>query len=441
MIIVVLPFIILIIILLLLSGFFSGSEIAFAKCNLQRLRSLSANGNKSASLAVKIHDNFSSTLSAILAGNELVNIAASSAATVLALNIAPYNQALAQTVASASLTVALLIFGEIVPKIIFSRQADKMVLFASGPINLLTLILKPLIVAVDWMVKKLSVLWERGSASGPAFTLDELSAMVDICEEAGQFSDKDSRLLRNTIRYFNSKLKVNSVMTSRVEATAFCIDDGIDFLTDPKNGLLNKYSYIPVYKDSLDNIIGILPTKEFKKSILSHGAGNILNDGRFPEILIRPTYIYEKRRIPEAYSLLKKSKSGMLIVLDEFGGMTGIVTKEDIYEQIVGEIYDERDGKQRNDIIKYSDNGERLTCIVRGGLSLNDFFEKIRDRYNYRLHDIASTQSTVGGWISEILGHAASDGDTTDEDGISIKILKAKDGRVLLAELRITPDS
>lgn len=429
MIFTVLPILALIVILLIFSGFFSGSEIAFAKCNKQRLRKLADCGNRKAALAQKINDDFTRTLSAILAGNELVNIAASSAVTVLAITVSPENQVRAQTVASAALTVALLIFGEIVPKILFSRMADSMVLTAAGPISLLTRLFMPLVASVDALVKLLSPLWTPDNRNTPSYTSDELSVLIDDFEKEGHIDPESAEFSRRTIRFYGRELRVRDIMTSRVDIVAFCLDDGMEALTENGDVLLNTYSYIPVYKESLDDIIGVLPTREYMKELVRGGKA-AADAGTLVNMLKKPIQVYEGIPAAKLFGIMKSQSSEFAVVLDEFGGVTGIVTMEDIYEQILGEIYDERDDARHGNIIQYTENEDSAVCIVRGELSLTDLFELVRDRYNYRLHDVESTQTTVGGWTNELLGHIAVRGETAEEDGIKITVLSAAENRI-----------
>ena len=440
MMIVVLPILALIVILLIFSGFFSGSEIAFAKCDKQRLRKLSDSGNNKASLALRLVDNFTGSLSAILAGNELVNIAASSAVTVLAITVSPDNQAAARTIASASLTLALLIFGEIVPKIVFSRVSDTMVLFAAKPIFVFTVIFRPLVSAVDRLVEWLSPLWTPNNSRAPSYTSAELSVMIDDIESEGNIDQKSADLMRRTLRFHSRDLKIRDIMTSRVDVAAFCLEDGLDSLMDSGNELLDIYSRIPVYGDSLDDILGILSTRDYIRKIVRDGNFGTADVESFKDSLEKPLYIYEGRSVYEIYRTMRKNSSDFAVVLDEFGGMTGIVTMEDIAEQIVGEIYDERDTLRQSSVLRYTETDDSLVCVVRGELALSDLFDLVRDRYNHKLHEIESSQSTVAGWTTELLGHVAEAGDIAEADGIKISVINVSGNRAKLLKLEFTPD-
>ena len=436
---IILPLTVLIVFLLMMSGFFSGSEIAFAKCRKQRLRKLSDEGNKRAEAAYRISENFTETLSAILAGNELVNIAASSAATVLAITVFSENPVKAQSIASAVLTVVLLIFGEIVPKIIFSRRADSMVMTAAGPILVLTRILRPFLSVVNKLVIWMSPLWTPKKRSVPAYTSEELVVMIDDYEKDGGEYQENVGLIRRTIKFGSRDFKIRDIMTSRVNVVAFCLEDGLETLEND-SGLLGIYSNIPVYRESLDDIVGILPTREYKKKTIKKDDDHSISYEEFADLLIKPIYVYEQRPVFEIYKVMKKQSSAMAIVLDEFGGMIGVVTTEDIYRWIFGAVYDDKNSDDKTNVLRYTETNESIICIVRGEMLFEELFEQIRNKYNYKIHQTESSQSTVGGWATGLFGHVPENGETADEYGIKITVLKTSDKKIEILKLEITPD-
>lgn len=430
----------LIVVLLSFSAFFSGSEIAFAKCNKQRLLMAAESGNNNAKKALYISNHFTASLSAILAGNELVNISASSAATFLAVTLSPENTSGAQTIAGVIITVALLIFGEILPKVIFNRHADKMVLFAANPILFFTKLFAPVVKLSDALINWLSPLWTPENRDKPSVTREELSILVDECEKDGIITSDDGQLLRGMVNFSNDDLKIRDIMVARVDIEAFDIGDGIKSLLNENSYLLRSYSRIPVYRDTPDNLLGILPVRDFMREVIKSDGINKLSEESFLNLLIKPLLVFENKTVSSVASQMKLTLEEMAVVVDEFGGITGIVTAEDLIEQIVGEIYDERDNPEQHNILEYNETEEGAECVVRGDLTMNDLFALLRNIYNPKLHGIKTNQTTISGWITELAGSIPKNGDIVEEEGISVTVIKADDSRVKLAKITVISD-
>lgn len=430
----------LIVVLLSFSAFFSGSEIAFAKCNKQRLLMAAESGNNNAKKAIYISNHFTASLSAILAGNELVNISASSAATVLAVTLSPENPSGAQTIAGVIITIALLIFGEIMPKVIFNRNADKMVLFAAKPILFFTKLFTPVVKLSDAMINWLSPLWTPENRDKPSVTREELIILVDECERDDIITRDDGELLRGMVNFSNDDLKIRDIMVARVDIEAFDIGEGIESLLNENSYLLRSHSRIPVYRDTPDNLLGILSVKDFMKEVIKSGGIDKLSEESFLNLLSNPLLVFENKSVSSVASQMKLTLEEMAVVIDEFGGITGIVTAEDLIEQIVGEIYDERDNPEQHNILKYTENKDGVEYILRGDITMNDLFALLRNVYNPKLHGVKTTQTTLSGWITELSGNIPKNGDIVEEEGISATVLKADESRVKLAKITVNSD-
>ncbi|MGI6742244.1 MAG: hemolysin family protein [Eubacteriales bacterium] len=430
----------LIVVLLSFSAFFSGSEIAFAKCNKQRLLMAAESGNNNAKKAIYISNHFTASLSAILAGNELVNISASSAATVLAVTLSPENPSGAQTIAGVIITIALLIFGEIMPKVIFNRNADKMVLFAAKPILFFTKLFTPVVKLSDAMINWLSPLWTPENRDKPSVTREELIILVDECERDDIITRDDGELLRGMVNFSNDDLKIRDIMVARVDIETFDIGEGIESLLNENSYLLRSHSRIPVYRDTPDNLLGILSVKDFMKEVIKSGGIDKLSEESFLNLLSNPLLVFENKSVSSVASQMKLTLEEMAVVIDEFGGITGIVTAEDLIEQIVGEIYDERDNPEQHNILKYTENKDGVEYILRGDITMNDLFTLLRNVYNPKLHGVKTTQTTLSGWITELSGNIPKNGDIVEEEGISATVLKADESRVKLAKITVNSD-
>ena len=264
-------YLVIILFMIILSAFFSASEISFNASNKMRLKRSAEAGNKAAALACRISDDFKSALSAILIGNNLANIAASTAATVLTMEMlltlgTPGSDGLASLISTVVMTVLILIFGEIVPKIIAKNNADVFVCFFAYPINILTKILYPLVWLVMRLIGLLSRLWGSDSEDVPTVTEEELSSIIETVEEEGVIDEEKSDLLQSTLDFRDTT--VEEIMTPRVDMTTFDISDSYEEIEQVIDR--SCFSRIPVYEDSIDNIIGILFLNHYYKNVTSY---------------------------------------------------------------------------------------------------------------------------------------------------------------------------
>lgn len=396
--------------MILFSAYFSASEISFNASNKMRLKKAAENGSKTAALAYRISEDFTSALSAILIGNNLANIAASTAATVIAMNILldldnPSADGLASLIATVVMTVIILIFGEIVPKIVAKNNADSAVRWFAYPTRILTLLLFPLVWLVMRLIRLLSALWGKDDEDAPTVTEEELSSIIETVEEEGVIDEDKSELLQSTLEFRDTTIE--GLMTHRIDMTSFDIHDDMEKIEAIIED--SRYSRIPVYEDSVDNIIGVLYLNHYYKKIIDEPE---MTEETLRGLLMEPCFLHKTMRLPAALTVLRERKTHLAIIVDEFGGTLGLVTMEDILEELVGEIWDESD-EIIPDFVKTGEN----TYEVLGDESIDDFFSEIE----YEPKDFTCEYSTMGGWAIERLdadphvGDSFSDSDEQKE--------------------------
>lgn len=406
-----------------LSAFFSGAEIAFTSANKMRLGKRAEAGDKISALALKIVDSYSKMLSTILIGNNLVNILASSAATLLFIKWIADKDA-AAAISTAVMTVVILIFGEIGPKIICAKNAEGFSRFAAVPVKILMIIFWPVIIIVMGIVNLLSLMWKKsnGGAETPTVTEDELVTIIETVQEEGVIDEDQSEMMQSAIEF--ADMTLSEIITHRRDMLAIDIND--DFETIKETALNSTYSRIPVYDDGIDDIIGVLYLNHFLKA-LSATKGEV--DIR--SLLIGTVFFHKAVKLPEALNEMRRRKVHLAIVTDEYGGTLGIVTMEDILEQIVGDIWDESDVIE-HDIVKTGEN----TYEISGDMGIWEFFDEldINDR------NIDTEYSSVGGWAIEMLSGMPHEGDSFDFRNLYIVITKMNDMRVVKLSVTVKPD-
>lgn len=400
---------ILMILLLMASAFFSGSEIALACANKVRLKKSAEEGKRRSVTALWLTEHYSSTISAILLGNNLVNLSASTVATLAAASVIA-SEGLAQTVATVAATLLLLIFGEIIPKVVGKAYADRLVGPIAPPLRAFMKICYPIVHPVDLALQKLSKLWTP-KTSAPSVTAEELVTIVDEMEEHGGFTEEESDLIRSAIEF--NELTAKDILTPRVDTLAFDLSDGIDKLVSDKD--LLTYSRFPVYEGSMDKIAGILSTRDFVRAYFKNGRETDIRS-----LLTPPLYVHLTRDISSILPEMRESGCEMAIVVDEYGGTQGILTVEDIVEQIVGEIFDENDVVE-NDLIHRGDYLE-----VDGSMAIHDFF----DQMGLDPGEAESEYTTVGGFATEQLDKIPEEGDTFDYGNLTVSVTEMSGPRV-----------
>ena len=408
----------LLVLLVLLSAFFSSSEIAYATASKLRLQNDAENGSKRAARAMWITENFTGFLSTILVGNNLVNIAFSSAMTAVMLVT---DGRRGETVAPIVSTLVLLIFGEIIPKIAGTSQADRLVRVYTTPLRFFMILFKPVTSLVTRLVERLEKHWTAEEPE-PEVTDDELVSILETIEDEGVFTEQESELIKSAIEF--SDVTAADIFIPRVDVSAFDIEDSVEDLLKDQD--LLSYSRIPVYRDTIDDILGILSTKKLLKAAITSPVADI----RLEELLSPPVYVHKTRNISSILSEFRRKHLMMAIVVDEYGGTEGILTLEDILEEIVGDIFDESDDIEL-DVERKSDN----VYIVDGGTNIEDFFDSI----DYRPEHFESEYSTMGGWAVEMLDRFPEKGDHFTWDRFSVTVTEAEARRVETLEVELLP--
>ncbi len=409
---------ILLVVLVLCSAFFSSSEISYATANKLHIRSAAEAGDRRAKGAQWISDHFPKFLSTILVGNNLVNIAFSSVVTLLlTLQFGSSGENAAPLISTA----VLLIFGEIIPKIVGTSQADRLVYYYVIPLRFFMTLFTPVVVVVNAIVGKLSRFWTPEEPE-PDVTDDELVTILETIEEEGVFTEQESELIKSAIEF--SDVTAVDILIPRVDVTAFNLDDGLEELLEDDDML--SYSRIPVYRETIDNIQGILSTKKLLKAAVTQKPEEIDVD----DLLSPPVYVHKTRTISSILKEFRKKHLMMAVVVDEFGGTMGILTLEDILEEIVGDIFDESDEVEL-DVVP---EGEDI-YTVDGGTNIDDFFEYI----GYTPAEFESEYSTMGGWAVEKLDRFPKVGDHFTWDRFDVTVTAAEAMRVETLQIRLLP--
>lgn len=407
---------ILVLVCVVLSAFFSATETAFLSSNPIRLQKAVEDGDKRAKLALYIYNNYEKFLSTILIGNNLVNITASSVATIIAIHIVGAEGAAYATII---MTVIILIFGETIPKILARDNSFAFSKAVAFPIKCLMIITYPIVWVVNLFVKALSKLW--GEDEDPeGFNADELSSLIEIAETENVIDEERSDLLQSAIDF--SDTSAQEILTPRVDMLAIDIDDPMDEIIEKLE--TSPYSRIPVYEDTIDNVIGILYLNHFYKKLVEDP------DFSLRDILIDVCFIHKSMKLPAVLSQLKRRQTHLAVVTDEYGGTMGIVTMEDVLEQLVGEIWDETD-EVFEDITEIEEN----VFEVDGDMSIYDFLDEV----GLDSDSFDGDFTTAGGWAIENLGGFPNAGDSFEYENLTVTVTEVDDLRVTQLKVVVTP--
>ncbi|MBQ6824697.1 MAG: HlyC/CorC family transporter, partial [Clostridia bacterium] len=394
--------VIIIIICLLFSAFFSSAEIAFASANKTRLK-LAAEEKKStaAKLAYKIYENYESALATILIGNNLVNILSESVATVIIIGLMGASNA---WIATIGMTVIVLICGEIVPKVVVKTMPETFSTLFAIPLYALMIITKPIVVVVDGLVKLLSRLWKKGVVDEP-ISEEELETILDTVEDEGIIDEEKCDLLQSAFEF--DDVQAYEIITPRVDMIA--IDAESDRAEMLEQILSSPYTRIPVYKDTIDNIIGILHVNLVMRALTEDPEADVLGS------LMEPVFVHKTTALDDVLKTMRLQRIHMVIVTDEYGGVMGILTMEDVMEQLVGDIWYEND-EIEPEVVELSDG----TLEIDGDMRIEDFFDEVE----FDDRDVDDDNATVGGFVVQQLGHYADPGDTVDYENLSFTVLE-----------------
>ena len=397
--------------LVLCYSFFSASETAFTSLNKIKLKALANTGNKKAEKTLTLCENFSKLLTTILVGNTIVNVVAASLATVLFTNVLGGNGV---AVSSIVMTLVIMFFGEIIPKNIAKFVPEKFAMSSTPILRFLCWIFTPLTFVFGYIEKLISNMYENDSET---YSTDEFITMVEEANEDGDIEDHEADLITNALEF--NDLNVGDILTPRTDVIAIDInEDSIEEIELKYRD--SGFSRLPVYDDNLDNIVGVLIEKDFYYHLLYEKSTNI------KEILKEAIYTSPQVKVSSLLKQLQNSKSHMAIVVDEYGGTEGIITMEDILEELVGDIYDEHD-----EVVEYYKKIDNDTYLVKADVDIDDMFEHFgidcNEDYEF---------NTASAWVIDILDKIPVKGDSFDFMNMHVEVTDADSKKV--NELKIT---
>ena len=400
-----------IIVCVILSGVFSASEMAFSSFNRVRLENDMKDGKKGAARAMKLDAKYDDTLSTILLSNNLVNIAASSLSTVFIIMLTGSDRL--NWLMTVIVTVLIIIFGETVPKIISKRYSNSMASGLSGLLLMLYYLLLPVNFVVVGITTRATKRIGRRVAEENVEeeVVEELQSIIETAEDEGVIDSDKSEIVNAAIDF--SDILAQDVMTARVDIDAIDIDDSLGRIK--KQAVMSKHSRLPVYKDSIDNVIGIVHLNHLLKALAQE------NNPDIKSLMLEPCFVYRTAKLPHVLDVLRQARQHLAIVTDEYSGTLGIVTMEDVLEQIVGDIWDETDEVEEE--IVESENGE---LIFDGDIPIGEFLEKLEieeETFDYE-------SQTAGGWCIEYMGDFPKVGDKLSYENFEVEVLEVDARRV-----------
>ena len=406
-------------ILLLLSAFFSSAETALTTVNKIKMRSLAEDGNKNAKLVLKLTDNSGKMLSAILIGNNIVNLSASSITTTIAIG---FGADIAVAIATGIITILILIFGEIVPKTAASVKSDKLALLYAQPINLIMIVLTPVSFVINILARVIMfIIRIDPNAKADAITEDELLTIVDVGHEDGVIEEEEREMIYNVFSLGDAKAK--DVMVPRVNVIFANVESTYSELIDIFRE--HKFTRIPVYEETTDNVIGTINMKDLL--LYDH-----IEDFQVRDFLREAYFTYEHKIVSELLVEMREASYNIAIVLDEYGETAGLITLEDILEEIVGEIHDEYDEYEEDELLTRINDFE---YILEGSISLDDLDDRLELGLESEEYD------SLGGFMIENLDHHPEIGDEfTTERNLRLVVESLDKNRIEKVHIYIPED-
>lgn len=405
--------------LILCSTFFSLSEIAYTQSNALRLRfRADESGRSTHRIAAYIAEHFEDTLVAILLGNNLANIAGTSIATMLVVTLWGESYT---WISSVVMTVLVLIFGEIAPKQLAQRIPEAVCTFTAWPLRILTIVFYPFV----WLIGKLNLLLSRlyknRIPESPTVTEEELESLIDTAEDESVIDEDTGELLQSALDW--GEVQAYEILTPRVDMISIDIDDDYEKIRHIIE--TSPFSRLPVYQDTPDNLIGILRVNHFYRALIDAEQVDIR------ALLIPVRYVHKTMDLPDVLDIMRRDQCHMVIVNDEYGGTAGILTMEDVLEQLVGEIWDETDEIEEEFIFLASDK-----AVVDGDMRIYDFFDEVEvdDR------DYDEDNATVGGWAMDMLDGNPEIGATFTYKNLTLTVEKLDGRRIEELSVVITPE-
>lgn len=406
---------ILIVFLLLGSAFFSGTEIAYTSLSKIKVKQNSEKPGFAQKLVNFIYNHYDYALSTVLVGNNLVNIGATSVATVLAIRLAlsmegRIDDDTASSIVTILMTILILIVGEITPKMIARRCSEIFAKIAAWPLMILMIVFSPVVIITSGIVNLLSLLWKKKDAQDVTITEEEFENLLDIAEDEGVIDETETELLQSVLEF--TDMDAGDILTPRIDVTGFELHDDINDILEVINE--TQFSRYPVYERTIDHVVGILYVKHLLKEVVDRGIENI----QLEDLLLEPVYIQKTMRLHDIMDEFRSHQTHMVIVADEYGGIMGVVTMEDVLEELVGEIWDEND-----DIVnEWQELGKnRYECS--GDMNLSDFFDKL----DLDDEELDTDYATVGGWATEEIGAMPVPFDSFDYEQFTVLVKEVDD--------------
>ena len=408
---------ILLVILIALSAFFSASETAYTTVNKIRLQNYVDAGSKKAKTALFIAENYDRTLTTILIGNNIVNIGASSIATLLFVKLFGPSGA---AISTAVMTILILIFGEVLPKSFAKESSEKFALAFSRPLRILMTVFWPVVflfIQLKKVAKHISPIKEEET---PTVTEQELKFIVESIEDEGVLEKQESELVQHALEF--DEKTVQEVLTPRVDMTTLDIED--DLQTNIGLVLTERFSRIPVCRGTSDRIIGILHTKDLLEALVRGDAIDLAS-------MVQPAFfVYKTKKLSSLLADFKRNKTHVAIVTDDYGGTVGMVTMEDLLEELVGDIWDEYE-----EIIRDFVRIDSQHFLISGDLTIRELF----DHLDLPFSNLESNHTSCGGWALEALGHIPQAGEAFQFKNMTLTIQEMDDQRVKKLSVYLAP--
>lgn len=404
---------ILIVFLLMGSAFFSGTEIAYTSLNKLKLKQDTGNPTPTQKLVRYIYDHYDRALSTLLIGNNLVNIAATSLATVLAVRLAAnlsgrISDQEASSIVTVVMTILILIFGEITPKMIARRCSDSICKIAAYPLLVLMIVFFPAVLITTAIVNLLSKLWIPKDGRKVTITEEEFENILDTVEDEGIIDESETELLQSALEF--SDLDAGDILTPRIDVIGFEIGQDMSDILRIINE--TQFSRYPVYEKTIDHVVGILYVKHLLQELVDH------KEIQLRDMILEPVFIPKSMRLDAIMNVFRQNRTHMVMVADEYGGISGIVTMEDVLEQLVGEIWDEND-----DIVNEWQPLSPTRFECSGDMNLSDFL----DYLDLDDEDVETDCATVGGWATENIGAMPVPFDAFDYESFTILVKQVDD--------------
>ncbi len=394
---------------IVMSAYFSATETAFSSLNRVRVKSMADKGNRKAGLVLRLSEDYDSLLSTILIGNNIVNIASASVATMIFVKA--LGEEKGPSLSTVVMTVVVLIFGEVSPKSIAKEAPEAFAMFSAPLLKVFLIVLKPANFLFSRWKCLLSAIFHFSEERG--ITEEELLIMVEEAKQDGGINEQEGSLIRSAIEF--TELTAEDVLTPRIDVTAVSIDESQERIAAifAETG----FSRIPVYRDNVDSIIGIMHQKDFYS--------RVYRTDRLPEEIVRPAmFVAKSKKVGQLLKELQQNKLHIAVVLDEFGGTAGIVTLEDILEELVGEIWDEHD-----EVVREVEQISELEYLVKGSANVEKLFERLGKEREF---DVL----TVSGWVMELAERIPETGEKFVFEDLEVTVLEMDDKRVEQVRIR-----